>query len=54
MAHESRAALDFCAASKLTGMHIVLKFDEEKYEIVLAPEAAQIQGPGAQRPRASA
>jgi hypothetical protein len=31
----STAALDFCAANKLTGLQIVLKFDEEKHEIVL-------------------
>ncbi len=31
----STAALDFCAAHKLVGVQIVLKFEEEKHEIVL-------------------
>lgn len=31
----STDALEFCAANKLTGVQIVLKFDEEKREIVL-------------------
>lgn len=31
----STAAMDFCAANKLTGVQIVLRFDEEKREIVL-------------------
>ena len=35
----STAALDFCAANKLTGLQIVLRFDEEKHEIVLPPVA---------------
>jgi len=31
----STAAIDFCAVNKLTGVHIVLKFEEEKCDIVL-------------------
>jgi hypothetical protein len=31
----STAALDYCAANKLAGVQIVLKFQEEKHEIVL-------------------
>jgi hypothetical protein len=48
----STAALDFCAANKLAGVHMVLKFDGEKYDIVLPAAAVQAQ-PG-NRPRASA
>jgi hypothetical protein len=32
----STAALDFCAANKLASVQIVLKFEEEKHEIVLS------------------
>jgi hypothetical protein len=31
----STAAIEFCAANKLTGLQIVLKFEEEKCDIVL-------------------
>lgn len=44
----STAALDFCAANKLAGVQIVLKFEEEKHEIVLPampPQAIQAQRP---------
>jgi hypothetical protein len=47
----STAALDFCAANHLAGVQIVLKFDGEKYEIVLPPVAAQV--PSSYRPSAS-
>ena len=48
----STAALDFCAANHLSGVQIVLKFDGEKYDIVLPPEATQ--PPSNYRPSASA
>jgi hypothetical protein len=35
----STAAIEFCAANKLKGLHIVLKFEEEKYTIVLPLQA---------------
>jgi len=44
----STAALEFCAATKVTGVQIVLKFDAEHSEIVLPamlPQAAQSQRP---------
>jgi hypothetical protein len=44
----STAAMEFCAANKLTGVQIVLKFDAEHSEIVLpaiVPQAAQEQRP---------
>ena len=31
----STAAIEFCAANNLAGLHIVLKFEEEKCDIVL-------------------
>jgi len=37
----STAAMDFCAANNLAGVHIVLRFDEEKREIVLPAIPAQ-------------
>jgi hypothetical protein len=41
----STAALDFCAVNHLAGMQIVLKFDGEKYDIVLPPVPPQpVQG----------
>jgi hypothetical protein len=46
----STAALDFCAAHRLTGVQIVLKFDQEKHEIVLPT----LPLPATQAPRPSA
>ena len=37
----STKALDFCARNKLTGVQIVLKFDGEKFDIVLPPAPPQ-------------
>jgi len=48
----STAALDFCAANKLEGVQLVLKFDAEKREIVLP--AMLPQTPADQRPSTSA
>ncbi len=31
----STAAIDFCAVNKLSDIQLVLKFDEQKYDIVL-------------------
>jgi hypothetical protein len=31
----STAAIDFCVANKISGVQLVLKFDELKYDIVL-------------------
>ncbi len=47
----STAAMDFCAANKLTGVQIVLRFDEEKREIVL-PAILPQPGKGERRIRA--
>jgi hypothetical protein len=48
----STAALDFCAANKLAGVQIVLKFQEEKHEIVLSAITPQVLP--SQRPSKSA
>ncbi len=37
----STVALDFCARNKLTEVQIVLKFDGEKFDIVLPPAPPQ-------------
>jgi hypothetical protein len=37
----STAAIEFCAANKLTGLQIVLKFDKEKCDIVMPLQAPQ-------------
>ncbi|HHY84936.1 MAG TPA: hypothetical protein GYA07_05310 [Verrucomicrobia bacterium] len=31
----STAAIDFCVLNKITGVQLVLKFDEQQYDIVL-------------------
>jgi hypothetical protein len=31
----STAAIDFCVVNKLTGVQLVLKFEEQKYDIVM-------------------
>lgn len=31
----SSAAIDFCIANKLNGLQVVLKFEDQRYEIVL-------------------
>ena len=43
----STAAIDFCVANKLHNVQLVLKFEEEKYDIVLPVLPAPGQ-PGAQ------
>jgi hypothetical protein len=48
----STAALDFCAANKVEGVQLVLKFDAEKREIVLPAMTSQTAPD--QRPGASA
>jgi hypothetical protein len=49
----STAALDFCATNRLLGVQIVLKFEEEKHEIVL-PAVPSPQALESQRPHKSA
>ena len=39
----SSAAIDFCVINKLSGVHLVLKFAEEKCDIVM-PVVADQQG----------
>ena len=40
----STKALEFCSVNKLEAVHVVLKFEDEKYEIVLPDVAAQLYG----------
>ena len=37
----STAAIEFCAANKLSGVQLVLKFEEQQYDIVLPVQPAQ-------------
>ena len=43
-------AIEFCAANKLDAVQVVLKFEDEKYEIVLPDVAAQPSGGHRPRP----
>ena len=45
----STAAIDFCVRNKLDGVQLVLKFEEQKYELVLPVIAAEQRA--ADRPR---
>ena len=38
----STTAIDFCVTNKLTGIQLVLKFEEQKYDIVLPVATAQL------------
>jgi len=40
----STQALEFCSINKLDAVQVVLKFADEKYEIVLANAAVQLCG----------
>jgi type II secretory pathway component PulL len=40
----STAAIDFCVANKLSEVQLVLKFDEQRYDIVLPVRPLQEQG----------
>ena len=48
----SSAALEYCATNRLDTVQVVLKFEQEKYEIVLPDVAAQPGG--GTRPRLTA
>ena len=37
----STSAIDFCVANKISGVQLVLKFDEQRYDIVLPVIAPQ-------------
>ena len=44
----STAAIDFCVTNKLADVQLVLKFEEEKYDIVLAvvtPKNSRVERP---------
>lgn len=40
----STAAIDFCVTNKLSGVQLVLKFEEHRYDIVLPVVTAQAHG----------
>ena len=40
----STKAIEFCSINKLDAVQVVLKFEDEKYEIVLPDVAAQLRG----------
>ena len=44
----STLALEFCAANKLDAVQVVLKFEDEKYEIVL-PDVTSSHATGVHR-----
>jgi hypothetical protein len=48
----STAAIDFCVTKKLAGVQLVLKFEKEKYDIVLPVQAAEPARAGLRRPSA--
>ena len=37
----STAAIDFCVTNRLTDVHLVLKFEEQKYDIVMPMQPHQ-------------
>ena len=43
----STAAIDFCAVNKITGVQLVLRFEEQRYDIVMpvVPEKPHPDGP---------
>jgi hypothetical protein len=45
----STAAIEFCLTHKISGVQLVLKFDEQRYEIVL-PVLPQLSNPTAAKP----
>ncbi len=40
----STAAIDFCVTNKITNVQLVLKFEEQRYDIVLPVMAAREMG----------
>ena len=47
----STAAIDFCVANKISNVQLVLKFDEQRYDIVM-PVQLQPNEPPESRPTA--
>lgn len=45
----STAAIDFCVANNISGVQLVFKFEEEKYDIVLPVVPQQYSGERARR-----
>ena len=49
----STQAIEFCATHKITGMQIVLRFDEQRFDIVLPMVMSPLRQPGARSTRAA-
>jgi hypothetical protein len=49
----STAAIDFCVTNKVNDTQVVLRFEEQKYDIVL-PVVNPLQDPSSDRPAESA
>ncbi len=47
----STAAIDFCVANRLNGLQIVLKFDEQQYDIVMPVQPGEEPRPERSRPQ---
>jgi len=41
----STAAIDFCVANKISGVQLVLKFDEQRYDIVMPVQIQPNESP---------
>jgi len=47
--YNSTAAIDFCEANKLSDVHLVLKFEEQPYAIVMQVQPTETYAPHAAR-----
>ena len=48
----STSAIEFCATNKITGVQLVLKFEEQRYDIVLPVSTGKSQRGDESRPAA--
>lgn len=48
----STSAIDFCVTNKMTGVQLVLKFEEQRYDIVLPVLTGKAQSSDEPRPNA--
>ncbi len=46
----STSAIDFCVTNKMTGVQLVLKFEEQRYDIVLPVLTSKTPGGDESRP----
>ena len=45
----STVAIDFCVANKISNVQLVLKFDEQRYDIVLPVQFQSTEPPGSRK-----